>query len=178
MSQIWKRVKKNLVYKGRSFNVFVDDILFPSGKQGKFEYLEKFPFVAVIARTNKNKIILVGQYRYTEKAYSWELIEGGVEKNESPLQAAKREFEEEAGLRAKKWKKVGKFIVGTGSFKQECFVFLAEDLHKGNQQPEHSGDIMKVKQVSISQLDKMIKQEKIFEGPTLAALYLAKDYLK
>jgi len=157
----WKTIKEKVVYNGKVLKIYKDDVIFPSGISGQFEYLKKHPFIAVIAITDKNKIVLVGQYRNSVKKFSWEVPEGSINKGETPLQSAKKELEEEAGLKAKDWKCIGKFVVGAGSFNQWCHTYIAKNLTLGKQSPESSGEMQEVKIVSISQLDKMIRFLKV-----------------
>ncbi|WP_368854575.1 NUDIX domain-containing protein, partial [Acinetobacter baumannii] len=46
---------------------------------------------------------LVGQFRFTLGAYSWEIPEGGCPINMDPLEGGKRELLEETGLVASEW---------------------------------------------------------------------------
>lgn len=159
-----KTVHKNPYFQVRK------DIVFYQGKKNNWYSVDKSPFVIIIPLSNKNKIYLVGQWRYCVKKYSWEIPKGTIDKNEKPLQAAKRELEEETGLRAKKWKLLGSFYVGPGCFNQLCYVFLAKDLVKQERKPPELEEL-KVKEVSLKEINQLIKKNKIFDGPTIGSLY-------
>ena len=48
----------------------------------------------------KNRILLVRQYRLPARQYLWELPAGRVDPGETVLQAARRELAEETGYKA------------------------------------------------------------------------------
>lgn len=173
MSVRRKIIQTKIVYKNPYFSVRKDTVLFPSGKKNEWFSVDKDPFITVIALDNKNKTYLVGQWRYSVKKYSWELPAGGVDKNEKPLEAAKRELKEETGLEARQWKYLGSFYIGLGIFNQLCYVFLALDLIKGK---SRSSEIekLKIKKVTFKEVNRLIKKNKIFDEPTITALYLLK----
>jgi len=83
----------------------------------------------VLALDEADRVILVGQWRFPLERYSWELVEGGGEPDESPLEAIQRELAEEAGLRAGLWEPLAWFHPSNASTDEETFLFLAQDLH-------------------------------------------------
>ena len=60
----------------------------------------------MMAVDDKKRILLVRRFRLPARQFMWEIPAGRLDEGESPLQAAKRELVEEAGVRAKKWKKL------------------------------------------------------------------------
>ena len=56
-------------------------------------------------------MVLVGQHRFAHRDYSWEIPEGGGPIGEDPLESAKRELREEAGLEAAEWREVLRFQI-------------------------------------------------------------------
>jgi ADP-ribose pyrophosphatase len=63
-------------------------------------------------------------------------VAGAIEKNETPLAVARRELKEEAGITAKKIKRLGWLYSDYGKSDQKGYVFLAEDLKFGEQKPD------------------------------------------
>jgi 8-oxo-dGTP pyrophosphatase MutT (NUDIX family) len=60
----------------------------------------------VVAVDDRDRVLPVGQYRYTLDRYSWEIPEGGVPIGEDPLEGARRELAEETGVRATTWPEI------------------------------------------------------------------------
>ena len=53
----------NLIYKGRVFEVYEGDVMFPDGRIGFFSWLTHQPVIVVLPITNEGKIVLLHQYR-------------------------------------------------------------------------------------------------------------------
>jgi len=73
---------------------------------GKIYYENPTPVVAVIARDNEGKILLIKRKIEPRKG-EWALPSGFMEIEESPIEAALRELTEETGLKGKSKKLIG-----------------------------------------------------------------------
>ncbi|MCK5413336.1 MAG: NUDIX hydrolase, partial [Candidatus Pacebacteria bacterium] len=103
-----------------------------------------------------------------------EFVAGAIEKGETSLKAAKRELEEEAGIKAKKFQNLGWFWANKGCSKQKGYVFLAEDLSFVEHKPdkiEREGEMETVK-FKISEVKEMIGNGKINDNDSLAGFSL------
>lgn len=170
----WKTIKSNLAYKCDYFKVWDEDFTGPSGKTYKhYIVIERNDYVIVIAR-DKKYFYLIEQGRYTVKSKLLQVVGGSIEKEETPLFAAKKELKEETGITAKKFKKLGWFYAYYGCSNQKAYVFLAEGLKFGKQQPdklEKEGGI-KVKKLKFSEVEELIRSGKIKDADTLSAFSL------
>ncbi len=169
----WKTVKTKTAYECKYFKVLEEDFLMPSGKMHKWHILKRSDYVIVLAR-EKDYMHLIEQYRYTTKSKLLQVVAGAIEKGETPLKAAKKELKEEAGITAGKFTKLGWFYAYYGCSNQKAYVFLAEDLRLGKQEPDElekeAG--IKVVKLKISEVKKMIKSGKIKDCDTLSAFNL------
>ncbi len=89
----------------------------------------------MMAVDEKNRVLLVKQFRLPAGQDLWELPAGRLDPGESPLQAAKRELREETGFQAKKWVKLASFWPSPGYVAEKMTIFLARDLTEGRQEP-------------------------------------------
>ncbi len=98
----------------------------------------------VLALDERDRVVLVGQWRYPLEQFSWELPEGGGEPEESPFEAARRELAEEAGLAAGIWEPLAFFHPSNSSTDEEAFLFLARDLGpaEAHHQPEGNEELL------------------------------------
>src|SRR3712207_4165057 len=104
----WKTVDSRTVYDNPWINVREDQVIRPDGAPGIYGVVHmKNQAIAVLPMDKDGSIYLVGQYRYTLNAYSWEIPEGGSPEGEDPLETAQRELLEETGLVAASWKLLG-----------------------------------------------------------------------
>ena len=87
----------DVIYKGRVFNITVDEVAYPDGRVVKMECVRHRGSVVLLPMTAPDRILLVRQYRYVVDRWLWELPAGTLEPNESPHAAALRECHEEVG---------------------------------------------------------------------------------
>jgi len=125
----WTTLSSRIVYSNDWITVREDDVIRPDGKPGIYSVVDTRIATGILALTESKELYLVGQYRYPMGEYSWEIIEGGTDPGESPLEAAKRELLEEAGLKAQTWQLIGHEIHLSNCFSSERgWLFLATDL--------------------------------------------------
>ncbi len=103
------------VYSCKLFKVTEDKAVDPKEKFEIDRSIVRHPGSAVMmAMDDKNRILLVRQYRLPADKYLWELPAGKLDDGEKPLQAAKRELTEETGYTAKNWTKLASFYPSPG----------------------------------------------------------------
>jgi len=124
----WKKVSSKYVLQNPWYGVRQDEVIRPDGSVGVFNVVECGESVFVLPVTEDDKILLVYLYRYPTQRFGWEIPAGGVERDELPLQAAKRELQEEAGYQASQWEKVGTFDSMNGMTDAVGHVYIAKGL--------------------------------------------------
>lgn len=166
----WKKLKSEIVHENPWYILRKDKVKRPNGTKGEYYYVDKINSVAVIAE-ERGQIYLVGQSRYPiGNIFSWEIITGGLKQGKDPLEAAKNELKEEAGLMAGEWINLGYFTPINGYASEKTFCFLARNLKKTKRKPDATEDI-RVKKIKIIDLSKMIKENKITCGMTITTFY-------
>lgn len=125
----------------------------------------------VLALDAEDRVILVGQWRYPLEEYSWEIVEGGGEIDESPFQCIQRELAEEAGLRAATWEPLAYANLTNSSTDEEAFLFLATDLSEAlGQEPDAEEELGLHREPFGDCLARALQGE-IRDGMTLIALF-------
>jgi len=123
-----KIVSSKEVYSCRLFRVTEDEATDRTGWKINRSVVRHAGSAVMMAVDDKDRILLVRQYRLPAGQYMWELPAGKVDAGENVAQAAKRELIEETGLRAKKWKKLTTFYPSPGFVEEKMTIFLATGL--------------------------------------------------
>jgi ADP-ribose pyrophosphatase len=125
---------------------------------------------------DRNRVMLVRQYRLPSLRYLWELPAGRVDPGETVLQAARRELAEETGCRARKMKKLVEFWASPGFLAEKMTIYLATGLTHGEQTPMEDERI-ETRWFTVTELDKMIAAGKITDAKTLIGFMKWQRYL-
>ena len=143
------------------------------GKPGVYSVVKRPDAVTIVAVTGDQRFLVLKQYRFPTESYSWELPMGGMEAEETPLQAAARELEEETGLQAE-LTHVGRFRPIPGLTPQAVDVFRAKIPDRMITALENFDtnvdEIVNRRIISRQQLATMIKNDEISDGFTLSSL--------
>lgn len=169
----WQRLGSKQVYANPWISVREDQVITPNGTPGIYGVVEANTATGVLAIDAIGRVVLVGQYRYPIERYSWEIVEGGAEGEEPPLDAIKRELREEAGYEASSWEQLGSEIHLSNCYTDEVgFLFVARGLREV---PRHLDptEVIEVRTVTQSEALRMIDTGEITDGLTIIALLRA-----
>lgn len=166
----WQLLSSRLVYENRWMKLREDQVITPAGGEGIYGWLELPDAVVVLAVTEEQEVVVVGQARYPVHEYSWELVEGAIEEGETPLEAAVRELKEEAGLTSHCLRPLGPpFHIANTRTDEVAHVFLATELEFGTPQPEET-EVLEVKKMPVQDVYEMIDNGSIRDSLTIIAL--------
>jgi 8-oxo-dGTP pyrophosphatase MutT (NUDIX family) len=94
--------------------------------------------VGVLPLHEDGTVTLVGQQRFTLDEYSWEIPEGGVPFTEDPLDGARRELKEEAGLIASDWRQILQMTLSNSVTDERVICFLALGFTQDEAEPDET----------------------------------------
>jgi 8-oxo-dGTP pyrophosphatase MutT (NUDIX family) len=138
----WRRLARRVAYENPWLTVWHDDVLRPDGSPGIYGVVHFRNLAAgVVAIDDADRVLLVGQHRYTLDAYSWEIPEGGVPAGEDPLAGARRELLEETGLVASAWREIGRFHLSNSVTDEAGVLWLATGLRQEEADPEATEEL-------------------------------------
>lgn len=124
------------VFSGRRIGVTIE-------RWGGFEreIVEHPGAVAIVAVDANGCLTLVRQFRAPTRGELLELPAGTLEPGEEPLVTARRELEEETGLRGGSWRAGPAFWTAPGFCRERMFLFFAEGVEQGEASPAHDESI-------------------------------------
>ena len=164
-------MSSKLVYDNPWIRVEEDRVTRPDGSPGIYgKVLFKNKAIGIIPLDEKCNTWLVGQYRYTLDEYSWEIPMGGGNIEGDPLQAAKRELQEETGLIALHWTKLLRIHTSNSVTDEEGFVYLARDLTQGHPEFEET-EIISIRKLPFTEALQMAMDGSITDSLSLAGIF-------
>ncbi|MCU0487729.1 MAG: NUDIX hydrolase [Anaerolineales bacterium] len=160
-----------IVFRGKVFNVRLDQIRLPDGRTGRMDILEHAQAVTILPVDSDSRIWFIRQYRHPAVEDILELPAGVMEPGELPAESAQRELREEIGMAAGKLDALGEFYLAPGYSSEYMYVFLATELYSAALKPDEDEAIEIVK-VSTQEALSMAAQGRVKDAKSLAALLL------
>ncbi len=161
-------------FRGRVFNVVVDEVEYESGNRSVREVAEHSGGAVVLARFPDDTILLVYQHRYPFDKFIWELPAGKLEPGEDPLHCAKRELEEETGHFGAEWKKLTAIYTSPGFCGEILHIYLATGLTEapGGRKLEEGELTMEMKRVPLNEAVAMVERNEIVDAKSICGILL------
>lgn len=168
--------RSDIIYKGRVFDVTVDQVAYADGRVVKMECVRHRGSVVLLPMTAPDRILLVRQYRYVVDRWLWELPAGTLEPDETLHAAALRECHEEVGKVAGHAQKLVSFFPSPGFCDEEMNFFLLTQLRDRlptDAAPQQDPDeILNVKEFSVKEVREMVKIGEICDMKTAVGIGL------
>jgi 8-oxo-dGTP pyrophosphatase MutT (NUDIX family) len=166
----WKIIDQKLVYNNPWIQLTEYNVINPGGGKGIYGKVHfKNIAIGVVALDDQMNTYLVGQFRFTIDAYSWEIPEGGGLVSTDPLDGAKRELLEETGLVASNWEKILEMHLSNSVSDELSILYLATELSQHEAQPEET-EQLEVKKLPFDEVYNMLLEGKIKDSMSVAAI--------
>lgn len=173
----WQVTGEKEVYDNNWIKVTEYDVINPAGGKGIYGKVHfKNIAIGIIPLDEDLNTYLVGQYRFTLDAYSWEIPEGGGPIGIDPLLSAKRELKEETGLVAQHWTKLMDFHPSNSVSDEYGVIYLAQGLAQEEAMPEET-EQLQVKKLPFSKVYQMLEDGLITDSLSVAAIQKVKILL-
>jgi 8-oxo-dGTP pyrophosphatase MutT (NUDIX family) len=164
------RRSRRVAYENAWITVWHDDVSRPDGSPGIYGVVHFENLAAgVVAFDDEDRIVLVGQHRYTLDRDSWEIPEGGVSPTETPLAGIQRELREETGLEATEWREIGRLDLSNSVTDEEAVLFEAHGLRHGEASPEPT-EAISLRWVPFDDAVAMVRDGRITDVISVAAI--------
>jgi len=164
-----RSISERTVFSGNIITVKEKIVDMGEGKTSGREIVEHPGAVGILAFDKNNHLIMVKQFRKAVECELWEIPAGKIEIGENILDCAKREFKEETGFFAEKWRFLGEIYTSPGFANEKIFLFEARDLQSGQQLPDED-EIITMTAFSEDEIRKMVLTGLLKDAKTLSAL--------
>ena len=170
-------IKSETLLQGRTFKIRRDYLKTPDGRDTMFEIIEHGGSVIIIPVDPYGNILFVRQYRHAAGKDLLELPAGTRDGDEPYEECAAREIREETGMEAGKLQKVGEFYLAPGYSTEFMMVYLATNLSH-NPLEADDDEFLEVEKIPVDEAIQRADRGEIPDAKSLAALLLARTYLK
>lgn len=164
------------VFTGRVIQVNVERVRLPNGTTAELEIIRHPGGAAVVALDTDNRICLLRQFRHAAAGWVWELPAGKIDNREPPLETARRELEEEAGMAAGSWQTLGDYLSSPGVFTEVVHLFLATELTPLPPRPEEH-EVFEVHWLPFTDVLRMARSGELRDGKSLVGVFRAAPHV-
>lgn len=154
------------------------DLEFGNGERRRYHRLVSTSHGSVIiaALADPDTVLLVREYCAGTQRYELGLPKGRMDAGEDVLAAANRELKEEAGFGARKLTRIRSITQAPGYMTHDIHLVMAEDLYP-ERLPGDEPEELEVVPWKLAELDRLMLREDFSEGRSLAALFIARQWL-
>lgn len=162
---------REIVHVGRRIQVAVERVTDPNGHAVVRDIILHPGAVAILPFIDSRTICLLHNYRSALGERLWEIPAGTLEPGEDPLDAARRELEEETGHTGGTLTKLGTFVPSPGVMSEIIHLYVATGIQPGEARPEPGEDLLP-QPVLLSTALEWCTNGTIRDGKTLVALLM------
>jgi ADP-ribose pyrophosphatase len=162
------------LYTGRIVNLDLDTVRFPDGSSGRLEMLRHPGASAVVPflddpREADPRVLLIRQFRHAADGFIWEVPAGRLDPGETPEDCARRELEEETGMRARAVEPLTTIYTTPGFTDERIHLFLAHGLEGGTHRRE-ADEFMELHPLRWSAVVELVGSGEVRDAKTLTSL--------
>src|SRR4051812_12263790 len=166
----WRRRRRRDAYANPWITIWHDEVQRPDGSDGIYGVVHfANRAVGAVVLDDADRVLLVGQHRYTLDAYSWEIPEGGVPAGETAVDGVRRELLEETGVTADGWRELVRFHLSNSITDEGGVVFAARAVAHGAASPDPTEELA-VRWVPFGEALAMVRDGRIADAITIIGL--------
>jgi 8-oxo-dGTP pyrophosphatase MutT (NUDIX family) len=163
---VWTTTGRRDLHRGRV--VLVDHgVLLPDGSASRYEVDESVPFAVATLVVDGDHVLLARQFRYPLGRWILDLPGGAGDAGETPVDAARRELEEELGLVATDLRPLRSYAVNPGRASWLVHVFAGTaPTTAGTADRSDPSEQVRLVRMPVDELDALIAAGEVVD-PTL-----------
>ncbi|MBN1776833.1 MAG: NUDIX hydrolase [Clostridiales bacterium] len=166
-------VSEETRYTGKVFTVRERMVELPNGKQVVRELVYHHGAAAVVPVDADGTVTLVRQYRVAHDQVMLEIPAGKLDSaSEDPLECARRELEEETGLKAKNMTFLTHMAPTPGYDTEFVDIYLATELTEGRASPDED-EFLQVERMPLTEAAERVMHGELSDAKTAVGLLMA-----
>jgi ADP-ribose pyrophosphatase len=168
-------INSEMIFEGKMISLQLDTVRLPNGATSTREIVKHPGAVCVLAIVD-GKMLVVEQYRKALEKSQVEIPAGKLDRGEDPMDAAKRELEEETGYRCETLRHIASFYTSPGFANELLHLYYAENLVKGDAHLDED-EFLDCDALSLEEAKRYIAEQRISDGKTITAVYAWQAYM-
>jgi len=177
MRLIERVIRKRVVYVGRYLSTEQQTVVLPDGRQAIRDIVRPPDAVAVVPIDDTGRIHLVRQYRPAIRRAIYEIPAGIIDPGERPATTARRECEEEIGLRPRRLLKLSTFYSAVGFSTGSIQLFLAQGLVVSRAGHRDATEFLQVHAIPFELAYRWVLTNRIVDAKSIVGILWAKQRL-
>jgi 8-oxo-dGTP pyrophosphatase MutT (NUDIX family) len=178
MKNLVTRVSSRSVHEGNLVRLREDRVILPRGTEALYEFVEIKHGSSVLAMEENGDVWLVLEWKYAIDRPSLEVVSGGIEPGETPIDTAHRELREELGKTASELIPLGHVDPFTTMLRCPNYLFLARGLNDAQREPEEAESNMERHRMPFQQAFDLAVRGEITHGSSCVAIFRAAEWLR
>ena len=167
----WEILKSEYLIKRPWLTARRDEVELPDGRIIPEYYVLEYPdWVNVIAITRDGYFVMERQYRHAAGRTNFELPCGVMESGETPLEAAKRELQEETGYGNGEWEELMTLSANPSTMTNMTHCFLATNVDKISDQKLDATEDLSVHLLSREKVVDLLRRNEVLQSLMVAPL--------
>lgn len=164
--------ESRVVFEESLIKVRRDTLRLKNGTPYSYYSLNTYPYAVIILATNRDGCYILNQeYRHPTGRFLLSCPGGYIDKDEDPIEAAKRELEEETGYQAVTFELMGSAYPYAGISSQKTIYVRAKEAVKKTAPRLDTCEIIQTKLLSPEELDQAINEGNNLDGTLCTALF-------
>ncbi len=165
------------IHKGPVVDLGCEQFRLPDGRPYSLEVVRHPGGAAIVALDDSGQVCLLRQYRHAGGGWLWELPAGKLDPQETSDTTARRELEEEAGIRASAWHSLGAVLTTPGFCDEVIHLYLARDLVTTTTQHQDN-EFIEVHWRPFEEALQWVRNGQIRDAKSMLGLLLAASHLE
>lgn len=171
-NQSRKIIASRYVYKGQVVTLRIDTAALGGGRTHDFEIIEHGGAVAMVPIDDDGQVYLIRQYRDSIQKPLLEIPAGVLERNESPVECARRELQEEIGYYPEQLEELGGGYLAPGYSTEYITIYLVQGLRPSRLIGDVDEDIS-VERIPFRQALRLALENEIEDAKTILGVVWA-----
>lgn len=165
------------IYDGAIIKVEKWQVALPDGRTAAREIVKHKGAAAIVPVDDRGYVTLVRQHRVAIDEFTWEIPAGKLDDAaEDPFDCARRELEEETGLRAEHWQKLNHVVTTPGFCTEKIALYLATGLSRHEAHPD-ADEFLNLMSIPLQEAVNYVMTGEITDAKTCLGLLMAEKVL-